>query len=30
MVGAHQHLDGSCDLAMPLSGMVCRLQASIW
>jgi len=28
MVGNHQNLNGSCDLTMPHSGMVCRLHAS--
>jgi len=28
MVGAHQNLNGSCELTMPLSGMVCHLWAS--
>jgi len=28
MVGAHQNLNGSCDLTTPLSGMVCHPGAS--
>jgi len=28
MVGAHQNLNGSRDLTMPLSGMVCHTWAS--
>jgi len=28
MVGAHQNLNGSCDLTTPLSGMVCHPWAS--
>jgi len=28
MVGAHQNLNGSCDLTTPLSGMICCPWAS--
>jgi len=27
MVGAQQDLNGSCDLTMPISGMICHLWA---